>query len=153
MLDKIKTNPFFNVIWIALICVIHIVLFKSKVNMDYQIWQRILIAFIAVFCTFTIHELIHFVFFKMFGGSNVKIRIIKSPVGLPTLGTEAQVDFKKWQLIITYLAPFVFLTLLSDIAFLFCDKVELLFFVLSVCNCAGCFYDIVETLTVANKKD
>lgn len=153
MLNKIKTNPLFSIIWIALICVIHIVLFKSKVNMNYQIWQRILIALIAVFCTFTIHELIHFLFFKVFGGRNVKIRIIKSPIGLPVPGTTAQVDFKKWQLIITYLAPFVFLTLLFDIAFIFCDKAELLFFVVSVCNCAGCYYDIVETLIVANKKD
>ena len=152
MLNKIKTNPLFSIIWIALICVTHIVLFKSKVNMDYQIWQRILIALIAVFCTFTIHELIHFLFFKLFGGSNVKIRIIKSPIGLPTLGTTAQADFKKWQLIITYLAPFVFLTLLFDIAFIFCDKAELLFFVVSVCNCVGCFYDIVETLMIVNKK-
>ena len=92
-------------------------------------------------------------FFKVFGGRNVKIRIIKSPIGPPVPGTTAQVDFKKWQLIITYLAPFVFLTLLFDIAFIFCDKAELLFFVVSVCNCAGCYYDIVETLIVANKKD
>lgn len=153
MLNKIKTTPFFNIIWIVLICAIHILLFKSKVNMEYQIWQRILIALISVFFTFTIHELIHFVFFKAFGGSNVKIRIINGPIGLPTLGTTAQADFKKWQLVIAYLAPFVFLTLLSDIAFIFCDKVELLFFVVSVCNCAGCFYDIVETLIVVNKKD
>lgn len=153
MPNKIKTTPFFNIIWIVLICVIHILLFKSKVNIEYQIWQRILIALISVFCTFTIHELIHFLFFKAFGGSNVKIRIIKGPIGLPTLGTTAQADFKKWQLVIAYLAPFVFLTLLSDVAFIFCDKVELLFFVVSVCNCAGCFYDIVETLIVVNKKD
>ncbi len=153
MLNKIKTNPFAMIIWLMLSCVVHIVLFNSKVNSDYQIWQRILILIIALCFAFPIHELLHFVFMKMFCKGSVKIKIMKGPMGLPTFGTVAQAEFKKWQMVIIYLAPLVLLTLTLDIIFAFCAKVELIFFVISVCNSAGCFYDIVDTLIVANKKE
>lgn len=152
MLNKIKTNPFVYLAWLILSCVVHIGLFKSKVNYDYQIWLRFLIMIIALCCTLPIHELLHFVFMKMFCKGSVKIKIIKSPLGLPTLATVSQKEFKKWQLIIIYLAPLVFLTLLIDIIFVFCIKVELIFFIVSVCNSAGCFYDIVDAIIAINKK-
>ena len=152
MLNKIKTNPFAMIVWLVFSCAVHIVLFKSKVNSDYEIWQRILTMIIAVCFTFSIHELLHFVFMKMFCKGSVKIKIMKGPLGLPTLGTVAQGEFRKLQLVIIYLAPFVFLTLLFDIIFMFCARVELIFFVVSVCNSVGCFYDIVDVLIVASKK-
>ncbi|MBQ8171673.1 MAG: DUF3267 domain-containing protein [Oscillospiraceae bacterium] len=153
MLKKIQTNPFASVIWILLSCVIHFVLLSPKINPGYEVWQRILSLIIAVCLTLPVHELLHFVFMKMFCKGSVKIRIIKSPIGLPTLGTTAQGEFKKWQMVIFYLAPFVFLTLLPDVIFLFCTQIELLFFIIPICNSAGCFYDILETLIITTHKD
>lgn len=153
MLEKIKTNPFASIIWLALSCVVHIVLFRSKVDFDYPIWQRILTMIIALCVTFLIHELLHFVFMKMFCKGSVKISIIKSPLGLPTLGTVAQGEMQKWQWVIIYLAPFVFLTILLDVILAFCVKIELIFFIIAVCNSAGCFYDIVEALITAKRKN
>ena len=152
MLNKIKTNPFAMLIWLMLSCVVHIVLFNSKVNSDYQMWQRILALIIALCFTFSIHELLHFVFMKMFCKGNVEIKIMKSPIGLPTFGTVAQGEFKKWQMVIIYLAPLVILTILIDIVFVFCAKVELVFFIVSLCNSVGCFYDIVDTMIVVGEK-
>lgn len=86
-------------------------------------------------------------FMKLFGKSSVRICVMKSPLGLPTLGTVAQWMFNKWQSVIIYLSPFVWLTLLVDAALIFCQQAELIFLVVPICNCAGCFYDIVDTLT------
>ena len=77
------------------------------------------------------------------------IQIMNSPMGLPTLGTVAQGDFQKWQWVIIYLVPFVGLTVVLDVIFAFCIKVEFLLYIVSLCNCAGCFYDIVDALIVA----
>lgn len=151
MLNKIKTSPYASIVWLLFSCVVHIVLFKSKVNVDNQIWHRILTMMIALCLTFSMHELLHYVVMKMFGKGNVKIKIMKSPIGLPTLGTVAQGEFQKWQLVIIYLAPFVVLTLLLDVIFLFCTKVEFIVFIVSLSNCAGAFYDIVESLIVIKR--
>ncbi len=153
MLNKIKTNPYASIIWLMFSCVIHIALFKSKIDSDYQLWQRILMLLAAICLTLPIHELIYFVFMKMFCKGSVKIKIMKDPIGLPTLGTVTDGKFQKWQIVIIYLAPFVFLTLLIDAIFLFCDRIELIFFVVSMCNCAGCFYDIIDVLITVTKKD
>ena len=62
-------------------------------------------------------------------------------------------EFQKWQLVIMYLAPFVFLTLLLDVIFAFCVKVELIFYVIVVCNSAGCFYDVFDALIAVRCED
>ncbi len=152
MLNKIKTNSFAYLIWLFFALVVHIVLLKAKVNTDYHVLQRVLIAIAAIIVTLPVHEFFHFIFMKIFSNGNVKIKVMKSPVGLPTLGTVSECRFEKVQLIIIYLVPFFFLTLLPDIIFIFCERVELVFFVMSVCNCAGCFYDIIDTIIIANKK-
>ncbi len=153
MLSKIKSNPFACVIWLMVSFVIHIVLFKSKVNYDYQLWQRMLTAIVTICLTLPAHELIHFIFMKMFCNGRVSIKIIKSPIGLPTLATIAQGEFQKWQLVIMYLAPFVFMTLLFDVIFAFCTRVELIFYVIAVCNSAGCFYDVFDALIAVRCED
>lgn len=142
-----KNKSFASVVWLVFSCVVHIVLFKSKVDADYQVWQRILFMIIALGLVFPIHELLHFAFAKVFCKDRVKITIVKSPIGLPTIGVIAQGNFQKWQLSVFRLAPFVVLTVVPDVVFVFCTKVELIFFIVSLANCVGSFYDIVETLT------
>lgn len=92
------------------------------------------------------HELVHFVFLKIFSKGKVIIGFAKDGVGFPTLGTTCYSKITKWQKIVSLLAPFVFLTLLFDVAFVFCPKVELLFFVVSIGNSAGCYFDIIDAL-------
>lgn len=154
MLEKLKKNPVAYAIWLAFSCTIHIVLFGAKVSSDYQVWERVASLLLAVCITLPLHEFLHFVFMKLFGKSaGVRICVMKSPLGLPTLGTVTQAKFTKWQYAIIYLAPFVGLTLLIDAALIFCTQVELIFFVIPLCNCAGCFYDIVDTLIAVVEKN
>lgn len=148
MLNKVKRNSFAPILWMIFACTVHIVLFKTKVNFDYSIGQRILTAIIAIGFTLTVHELIHFIFMKIFYKGTVKIEFARDPLGVPALRTVAQGEAKKWQKVITFLAPFVVLTILLDIVFVFCNKIELLFFIISVCNSAGCWFDIVAALSL-----
>lgn len=155
MLNKIHKSPVFCALWTMLGLVIHFLLFRSKVNYDYQAWQRMVMALLAVVITLPVHELIHFVFMKLCYRGNIQIKIVRSPIGLPTFGTVGTYDTektKKWHHYIVYLAPFVFLTLIPCMIFAFCSNIGLLFFIISICNCAGCFYDILQTLIVANEE-
>jgi len=152
MLKKVRENPYAMIIGVILLSMIHIVLYKAKVDFDCKIWQRILVAIIAICFTLPMHEVIHFVFMKMFCKGDVKIKIIKDTLGIPTLATFAQRASKKWQRVIIYLAPFVCLTLLPDIIFVFCTKIELPFYIISICNSAGCFYDFIDALMTINEK-
>lgn len=142
-----KNKSFEIIVWLVFSCVVHIVLFKSKVIIDYQVGQRILLMIIALAVVLPAHELIHFVFAKLFCKGKVKIAIVKSPIGWPTIGVIAQGNFQKWQLFIFRFAPFVILTVVLDVIFVFSAKVELFFFIVSLANCVGSFYDIAETLT------
>lgn len=150
MLNRKKS--FESIVWLIFSCVVHIVLFKSKVIIDYQVWQRILLMIIALGVVFPTHELIHFVFAKLFCKGKVKITIVKSPIGLPTIGVITQGNFQKWQLFIFRFAPFVILTVVLDVIFVFSTKVELFFFIVSLANCVGSFYDVVETLTAKKEE-
>ena len=145
MLNKNKSIA--SIVWLIFSCVVHTALFKSKVNFDYQIRQRILIMIIALGMVFLIHELLHFIFAKIFCKGKVKITIVKSPIGLPTIGVITQGSFQRWQLFVFRLAPFVILTVVLDVIFMFSTKVELIFYIVSLANCVGGFYDIFETLT------
>ena len=153
MLKKIKTNHCALVIWVFLSCAVHIVLFKAKTNFDYPVWQRLLITLIVVWFTLFIHELVHFIFAKLFSKSEVKIKFAKDPLGLPSMGVFfCQDEMAKWQRIVTYLAPFMALTALVDIVFVFCSEIEFPFLIIPLCNLAGCFYDICDAGIIAKEQ-
>lgn len=146
MLDKARKSPYGMAVWVCISCALHICFFRSRVNYDYEAIQKVSIVILAIAFSLLIHELIHFVFFKIFSKGKVKIEFAKDNVGFPALRTICYSEITKWQKIIAYLAPFVFLTLLFDVAFVFCPKVELLFFVVSIGNSAGCYFDIIDAL-------
>lgn len=146
MLDKARSSPYGMVVWICISSALHILIFKNNVNNDYPVIQRVLMVFIAFAFTLPMHELIHFVFARIFCKDKVIIESVKDPIGFPTLRTSYQGEISKWKKIVISLTPFVFLTLLFDIAFVFCSKVELLFFIVSVSNSAGCYFDIIDAL-------
>lgn len=154
MLDKARSSPYGMVVWICISSILHIFLFKSNVKNDYQAIQRVLMVFIAFVFALPIHELIHFVFMKIFYKGKVVIEYAKDPVGFPTLRTRAlsQGEIANWQKIVVSLAPFVFLTLLLDVAFIFCSKVALLFFIVAVANSAGCYFDIIDALKILQNR-
>ena len=152
MWKKVKTNHFALVIWVFLSCAVQIVLFKSKTNFDYPVWQRLLITLIVVWVTLFLHEFIHYIFAKLFSKSDVKIKFAKDPLGLPSMGVFfCRNELSKWQKIVTYLAPFALLTVLVDVAFMFCPRIEFPFLIISLGNLAGCFYDICDALIVARE--
>lgn len=146
MLDKARSSPYGMIVWICISSALHILFFKGNVNNDYPVIQRVLMVLIAFAFTLPMHELIHFVFAKIFCKGKVIIESVKDPIGFPTLRTSYQGEISNWQKTVISLAPFVFLTLLFDVAFVFCSKVELLFFIVSVSNSAGCYFDIIDAL-------
>ena len=85
-----KYTPIAVVLWVSVMCIVHIVLFRAKVNMDIPIVQRILLVIAAVMVTFPLHELIHFLFMKMFRMENTRIEKAKDPLGLPALRAVAE---------------------------------------------------------------
>lgn len=153
MLDKLRKSPYGLVVWVGIVSVLHIVLFKDKIRTDYQIVQRIIFALLGFAFTVSVHELIHCFFMKLFSLRNIKIEVARDPIiGVPTLRTVGRGEVDKWKRIVIYLAPFVFLTLLLDISFIFCTKAELFFFVVVVCNSVGCYIDLIETLMMLRRK-
>ncbi|MBP5432121.1 hypothetical protein, partial [Ruminococcus sp.] len=80
-----KYTPIIAVLWILMVCVLHIVLFRAKVNMDIPIIQRLLFVLAAVLVTLPLHELIHFLFMKIFRMEDARIERAKDPLGLPSL--------------------------------------------------------------------
>ena len=152
MLDRLRSNPYANVAWLLLACAAHMVLFGARVDADLHLWQRLLSMIAAICVTLPLHELIHFILMKGFsGGRRVRIRLARSPIGLPTLVTVAEADFRPWQMILVYLAPFVLMTLLPDLVFAFAGSIPPVAFIAVVCNAAGCFYDLLDALIIARK--
>lgn len=152
MLKRVKTNPYALMIWVLFSNVLHIVLFKAKVNFDYPVWQRLLVTIVIACFTLLLHESTHFIFVKIVSKRDAKIRFAKDPLGLPSMGVFfCQDELSKWQRIVIYLAPFILLTVLVDSVFIFCIDIEFLFFIIPVCNSAGCFYDILDALIVAKE--
>lgn len=152
-LEKLKSNPLGQIIWIAFMCVLHLFLFKSKVNYDIAPWTRILFLLFAIIVSLPVHELIHLVFMKVFSKGNATIEFARDPLGIPSLRAVFHDKVTKVQHVIIFIAPLFFITIVLDIIFIFCGKIELLFFIISMCNAAGCYYDIIDAaITICRGK-
>ena len=134
------------VLWISLVCILHIVLFRAKVNMDIPIIERILFILAAALVTLPLHELIHFLFMKIFRMEGARIEKAKDPLGLPSLRATAKGETSRWKWLVILLAPLFTLTIIPDIIFCFLDHVELIFVIIATCNAAGCCFDILAAL-------
>ena len=143
MIKKPNARTAAFAVWTVISCAVHILLFRGKVGMELPVLQRMLIAVVAVAFVLFVHEGIHLVFMKLFGLGKVKLIFARDKLGIPTPGVLAQKQGTKRQEIIMRLAPFVLLTLLPDILFAFYSGVHLLFFLMALANCAGCFYDLL----------
>lgn len=151
--NKLKTNPLCQLVWIAIMCGLQLLLFKSKVNYEIAVWKRILLLIVAIVVSLPVHELIHFAFMKVFSKGNVKIEFAKDPLGIPSLRAILYDDVTKIQQFIIFIAPLFFITIVLDIIFIFCGKIELLFFIIAMCNLAGCYYDVIDaTITICGDK-
>lgn len=152
-LNQLKSNPLGQLVWIAIMCGLQLFLFKSKVHYDIAVWKRILLLIAAIIVSLPLHELIHFVFMKVFSKGNVKIEFAKDPLGIPGLRAVFFDDVTKIQKLIIFIAPLFFITIVLDILFLFCRTIELLFFIMAMCNAAGCYYDVIDAIiTICGEK-
>ena len=144
-------------IWIALVVILHILIFKNIVDIDLPTWARALMPLGAVLITLPLHELIHFVFMKMFYKGKVVIETGKDPNGLPGLKTRPDGGFfvstKKWQRVVCWLAPLFLLTVCVDIVIPFAGKAALPLLVIAAANSAGCYYDVCDVLNMLFRKD
>lgn len=138
-------------LWLILSCVFHIVLFRGKLDMNTPIVLRLFFVILAVVITLPLHEIIHCIFMKLFGLRGARIEIAKDPLGLPSLRAVAQGEVWGWKQIVIFLAPFMLLTVVPDLLFFLSDKVHFLFFIIAMCNAAGCCFDVAEVARDINK--
>lgn len=141
-----KYTPIAVILWVSVMCIVHIVLFRAKVNMDIPIVQRMLFVLAAIVVTFPLHELIHFLFMKMFRMENARIEKAKDPLGLPALRAAAEGEISKGKRRIILLAPLIMMTVIPDMIFCFTDHVALIFVIVAACNAAGCCFDFLAAL-------
>lgn len=146
MLDQLKKNVCAASVWVLSSSLLHSFLLRSKVNEDYKNVRGVLTIIFVVLSTILVHELIHFAVSKIFGKGKSWICFVKTPLGLPTVGVMVNAHISKMEKILFYIMPFVILTVIPDVIFLFCSKVHYTFFFLAICNSAGCYYDIIDTL-------
>ena len=144
MFKKLKRNSLAFVAWMLIACGVHILLFRGKVNMEMPVVQRIAVAILAVVCILIVHEFVHYLFMKLFYVGKVRLIFGRDKLGVPMPGVMVEGRAKKWQEIVMYLAPFVFLTVLPDIVFAFFERIHLFFFIVVIGNCGGCFYDVMD---------
>ena len=150
---RLKTNPLGQIIWIAIMCGLHLLLFKTKVNYDIAIWKRIFLLIVAIIVSLPVHELIHFVFMKLFSKGNAKIEFAKDPLGIQSLRTIFHGKVTEVQQFIIFIAPLFFITIVLDIIFIFCEQIEFLIFIIAICNSAGCYYDVIDAaITICGNK-
>lgn len=150
-LEKLKTNPLGQIIWIAVMCGLHIFLLKSKIN-AVDVRMRIVRVILAIVIVLPFHELIHFILMKLFSKGNARIEFAKDPIGLPGLRSVLSGEVTKGQRFIITIAPLVILTVILDIIFIFCERIDLLFFAIATCNSAGCYYDVIDAAVRLAKK-
>lgn len=136
----------YAMLWLILSCALHMILFKNKLDPDMPLTRRIPFVLLGIAITLPLHEVIHCVFMRSFGLKNTTIAFGRDPLGLPSLHTVAQGELCGWKRIVTFLSPLLLLTLIPDLLFFLCDRVHLLFFIIAMCNAAGCCFDAAEVL-------
>ena len=141
-----KKNLPVTITLIAVLCIAQIILFRSKVDLGFPIIYRLLLGLAAIVVTLPVHELIHWCFMRLFGLKDARIEFARDPLGLPSLRTIASGKLPRIRRIIVLLAPFVLLTVIPDIFFFLADKIVLFFFLVAICNAAGCCFDIMDAL-------
>lgn len=134
------------IVLIVAACLVHIVAFRSKVEMDIPIVYRLLSALLALVITLPLHEGIHWVFMRLFGLRDARIEKGIDPLGLPSFRTTASGQLTGGKRVVTLLAPFVLLTLIPDIVFCCVDRIALFFFIVAMCNAAGCCFDLMDAV-------
>lgn len=141
-----KTDSAASLALIALSCILHVVIFRGKVDMNHSVIYRILSALLAVVIVLPIHELIHWISMCFFGRKDARIEIARDPFGLPSLRTIASGKIENWKNNIILLAPFFLLTVIPDAIFLFSDRIAIALFIAAASNSAGCCFDLLAVL-------
>lgn len=141
-----KMNSTASLVLIALSCILHVVIFRGKVDMNHSVIYRILSALLAIVIVLPIHELIHWISMRFFGRKDARIEIARDPLGLPSLRTIAGGKIENWKNNIILLAPFFLLTVIPDVIFLYSDRIAFVLFIAAVGNSAGCCFDLLAVL-------
>ena len=66
-----KMNSTASLVLIALSCILHVVIFRGKVDMNHSVICRILSALLAIVIVLPIHELIHWISMRFFGRKEI----------------------------------------------------------------------------------
>lgn len=133
---------------IVIACVVHILIFKGKVNLNLPVSFRILYAFLTLVVVLPVHELLHFLCMKLLELKDVKIECARDPMGFPSLRTIGKGELPRWKKNITLMAPLLVLTIIPDAVMLITGNVPFLFFCMVMENAAGCCFDIADVLRI-----
>ena len=133
-------------VWSAASCAIHMVFFKGKLDTAAPIAVRLLFAVLAIGLTLPLHEVIHYLFMRLFGIKHAAIELGRDPLGLPSLRTAAREEVRGGKWVVILLAPFLLLTPAPDILFCLSERVHLLFFIMAIANSAGCYFDLADVV-------
>lgn len=151
-LEKIKASLAAQIVWIALMASIHIIIYKSRIE-AVAIWVRIIYVILAIVITLPLHELCHYVLWTIFSKGKAKIELGIDPAGVPGVKTSVHAELTRIQKLIGFIAPLFFLTIIPDIIFMFSENINWFFFIMSMCNAAGCYYDVIDSvITIVKKK-
>ncbi len=141
-----KTDLTASLVLIALSCILHVVIFRGKVDMNHSVIHRILSALLAIVIVIPVHEAIHWFSMRFFGMKDARIEMARDPFGLPSLRTIAGGKIENWKNNIILLAPFFLLTVIPDVIFLFSDRIAFVLFIAAVGNSAGCCFDLLAVI-------
>ena len=146
MKNGLRNNSCLAVLWILISSFLHVFLFRAKVSESFRNVQGVVIIIVTIACTLIVHEVIHWCAARLLGLKKTKIMPGKSPLGFPTLLTVFYEKSVKWKWIIIFVMPFIVLSMIPDILFLFSERIAYPLFFMVVGNSAGCYFDLVEVI-------
>lgn len=145
-----EKKVFSTAVLMILFFVFHIVVFRGKLDTDISIIKRILSAILAIVFTLPAHEFIHCFFMKIFGLKDIRIETARDPLGFISLRTTASGKTYGWKNIGILLGPFMMLTIIPDVVFVFMNDVPFGLWIVSLANSAGCCFDLLALMEMRN---
>lgn len=102
----------------------------------------------TLFIIIVIHELIHIIFFKIFGKGKAKIKIKFSIEKILIQQVNKELYYTKNQMILILLSPLIFITLILVFISLIISYFYTIFYLVCIMNCIGCLIDLGVSISI-----
>ncbi len=150
VIKGLKQNSIGLVVWIFL----SFFLIKFLIGNvgEIPVLKRLFLAVAAIVFVLPTHELLHAFVMMVFSKEKVTIQPAKMPSGFWGIKTSQQGHLKSWQALIMYLFPFLLLTIIPVFMMVILKKVHFFPFIVAIGNCAGAYFDLLDTILLFEKK-